>query len=168
MLNPIQLKYFVKVVESGSLNKAAKDLYISQPALTKQLTQLEKQVGHVLFLRKQKGIDMTEAGRFLYDKALFIINQLEILDRELEGFTKKTFLKIGALPSLATYYLPSILKNYEEKGYEASVMIRDTTQELIDMLKQEEINVGYIQDAANFTFDLPMENLFTVVLGINA
>ncbi|WML48416.1 LysR family transcriptional regulator [Neobacillus sp. PS3-34] len=160
MLNMMLLNYFVKAVENQSLNKAAKELYISQPALTKQLAQLEKQLNCKLFLRKPSGIEMTDAGRHLYEKAVFLLGQLNSLEKGMEKYAEKRSIRIGATPSIASNYVPTILTKFELHGFEVSLVTRDTTAQLLQMLSEEEIDIGFIQDLDNFNFDLPFQNLF--------
>jgi LysR family transcriptional regulator, regulatory protein for tcuABC len=72
-----QLKYFVQIVESGSLAKASRQLYIAQPALSQQLAKLEAEVGKPLLLRSSKGVTPTENGAALLHHARFMLRQLE-------------------------------------------------------------------------------------------
>ena len=72
MYNP-QLETFVCVVEAGSFNKAAERLYISPPAVIKQINLLEENLDIRLFIRTHRGLQMTEAGKSLYQDAIYII-----------------------------------------------------------------------------------------------
>lgn len=72
-----QLKYFVRIVESGSLAKASRQLYIAQPALSQQIAKLEAEVGKPLLNRSSKGVTPTENGAALYHHARFMLRQLE-------------------------------------------------------------------------------------------
>ncbi|ADZ70952.1 Transcriptional regulator, LysR family [Polymorphum gilvum SL003B-26A1] len=72
-----QLRYFVQIVESGSLSKASRQLHIAQPALSQQLAKLEDEVGKPLLHRSSKGISPTENGLALYHHARFMLRQLE-------------------------------------------------------------------------------------------
>jgi len=65
MLNEIY-EFFLKVSEMGSISKAADKLYISQPALSQQLKNLEKELDASLFIRSNKGIELTEEGKIVY------------------------------------------------------------------------------------------------------
>lgn len=71
-----QLRYFVQIVESGSLSKASRELHIAQPALSQQLAKLEDQVGKPLLNRSSKGVTPTENGLALYHHARFMLRQL--------------------------------------------------------------------------------------------
>lgn len=72
-----QLKYFVQIVESGSLSKASRQLFIAQPALSQQMTRLEEEVGKPLLLRSSRGVKPTDNGEALYHHARFILRQLD-------------------------------------------------------------------------------------------
>jgi LysR family transcriptional regulator, regulatory protein for tcuABC len=72
-----QLRYFVQIVESGSLAKASRQLYIAQPALSQQLAKLEAEVGKPLLVRTSKGVTPTENGTALHHHARFMLRQLE-------------------------------------------------------------------------------------------
>lgn len=72
-----QLRYFVQIVESGSVSKASRQLHIAQPALSQQLAKLETQVGKPLLLRSSRGVTPTENGLALYHHARFLLRQLD-------------------------------------------------------------------------------------------
>jgi LysR family transcriptional regulator, regulatory protein for tcuABC len=72
-----QLRYFVQIVESGSLAKASRQLYIAQPALSQQLAKLEAEVGKPLLVRTSKGVTPTENGTALHHHARFMLRQLD-------------------------------------------------------------------------------------------
>lgn len=72
-----QLRYFVQIVESGSLAKASRQLFIAQPALSQQIAKLEAEVGKPLLVRTAKGVTPTENGTALHHHARFMLRQLE-------------------------------------------------------------------------------------------
>ena len=72
-----QLRYFAQIVESGSLSKASRQLFIAQPALSQQLSKLEEEVGRPLLNRSSRGVSPTENGLALYHHARFMLRQLE-------------------------------------------------------------------------------------------
>ena len=72
MYNP-QLETFVQVVEAGSFNKAAEKLFISPPAVIKQINLLEKSLDVVLFVRTHRGLVWTEGGKSLYRDSKYIM-----------------------------------------------------------------------------------------------
>lgn len=72
-----QLRYFTQIVESGSLSKASRLLYVAQPALSQQLSKLESEVGKPLLRRSSRGVAPTENGLALYHHARFMLRQLD-------------------------------------------------------------------------------------------
>ncbi|NML42818.1 LysR family transcriptional regulator [Ramlibacter sp. G-1-2-2] len=72
-----QLRYFVQIVESGSLAKASRQLFIAQPALSQHMARLEHEVGKSLLVRSSRGVAPTENGSALYQHAKFLLRQLE-------------------------------------------------------------------------------------------
>lgn len=111
-MNLEQLRYFLTIYESLSLNIAAKQLYISQPALSKSLQTMEQELGTKLFIRNKKGLYPTEAGKIFFESSTSI---LQLYDETLlklnSNFDFKETLTIFAVPSIANIYFPSVLKN---------------------------------------------------------
>ena len=72
MYNP-QLETFIRVADAGSFNKAAEELYITPPAIMKQIKLLEEKLDVTLFIRTHRGLSLTEAGKSLYNDTKYII-----------------------------------------------------------------------------------------------
>jgi LysR family tcuABC transcriptional regulator len=95
-----QLRYFAHIVESGSLSKASRELYIAQPALSQQLAKLEDEVGKPLLNRSSKGVVPTDNGMALYHHARFILRQI---DQALSVARQES----GSVHGMVTVGLPS-------------------------------------------------------------
>jgi DNA-binding transcriptional LysR family regulator len=142
-----QLKYFVSAIDHGSITKAAKELFISQPALTKQLSELEKVLNCQLVVRKTTGIELTEAGRFFYEKAWNILKQVEHLQQEIKQYGDLIEIRLGALPSIASFYLPDVLKRMcAIQNIRFEILTRNTTQELLELINENRIDIAFLQD----------------------
>ncbi|MFF1756988.1 LysR family transcriptional regulator [Streptomyces sp. NPDC058266] len=108
------LRYFIAVAEEGSLTRAAERLFVSQPALTKQIKQLETQLGVRLFTRSRAGMALTEPGQTLAERAPAL---LACLDRVL-GETKSAasraarVLRVGSVASAANEATPQIIATF--------------------------------------------------------
>ena len=76
-MNLRRLKYFVKIVDIGSLTQAAEVLHIAQPALSQQVATLEGEMDQQLLIRTKRGVTPTEAGKILYTHARTILRQCE-------------------------------------------------------------------------------------------
>lgn len=84
-VNLRRLKYFVKIVDIGSLTQAAEVLFIAQPALSQQLATLEGEVRQQLLVRTKRGVTPTEAGKVLYRHAQIILRQCEQAQTDMEA-----------------------------------------------------------------------------------
>ena len=72
MYNP-QLETFLRVADAGSFNKAAEELFITPPAVIKQITSLETSLDLQLFVRSPRGLKLTEAGKSIYRDAQYVV-----------------------------------------------------------------------------------------------
>lgn len=96
----LQLETFIVVADMGSFNKAAEALYITPPAVTKQINLLEKDLDLKLFVRTHRGLALTEAGKSLYRDARYIIQYCrESVDRAKKAMQEKdNIIRIGTSP----------------------------------------------------------------------
>ena len=96
----LQLETFIVVADLGSFNKAAEALYITPPAVTKQINLLEKDLGLKLFIRTHRGLTLTEAGKSLYKDAKYIIQYCkESVERAKKAMQEKdNVIRIGTSP----------------------------------------------------------------------
>lgn len=92
------LEQFLRAVELGSINKAAVDLRLSQPALSRNISLLEHEVGTTLLVRTRSGVKLTEPGRLLYEQSRPLLRQFAIL-KEQVGQTARGQVAIGFPPS---------------------------------------------------------------------
>ena len=104
----LQLETFIVVADMGSFNKAAEALYITPPAVTKQINLLEKDLGLKLFNRTHRGLALTEAGKSLYRDAKYIIQYCkESVERARKAMEEKdNIIRIGT--SLMTPAAPIV------------------------------------------------------------
>ena len=72
-MNNSQLETFIHVADSGSFNKAAENLYISPPAVIKQINAMEKELEATLFIRSHRGLILTDAGKIFYRDAVYLL-----------------------------------------------------------------------------------------------
>ncbi len=96
----LQLETFIVVADMGSFNKAAEALFISPPAVTKQINLLEKDLGLTLFVRTHRGLLLTEAGRSMYKDAKYIIQYCkDSVERAKKAMQEKdNVIRIGIFP----------------------------------------------------------------------
>ncbi|MCM3766332.1 LysR family transcriptional regulator [Neobacillus niacini] len=158
MIKLKQMEYFVTTVLSGSLTSASKKLFISQPALTKQLQQLEEELGCQLFYRKTTGLEITEAGKYLFENASKILNDVENLTEHMNTFNQKNIIRIGALPSIGSHLLPALIPKLSPK-YKLELTIKDTTSQLVSLIENGKIDLAFVQDASTYN-EIIVKHLF--------
>jgi len=109
-------KVFLKVAENLSFTKAAKELFISQPAVTKHIKELESRLKTSLFERKGNQIFLTRSGKLTYDYLVNIARLYDDLYFEIGRLNKhfKGHLKIGASSTIAQYVLPKVLAGFHK------------------------------------------------------
>jgi DNA-binding transcriptional LysR family regulator len=112
MINSSDLRSFTVTARALHLTRAAKELGLSQPALSHCIKRLEADIGEELFLRRKEGLILTKAGEFLLLKGQKIIDELEQVAETLKTgqTTSKASLTVGIHPSVAAYTMPAILK----------------------------------------------------------
>ncbi|WP_188052266.1 LysR family transcriptional regulator [Aureimonas fodinaquatilis] len=116
-MNDRQLDYFVAISDAGSFRKAAETLHIAQPALTRQMKQLEQDFGVPLFFRSSKGVMLTEAGLLLLERARFLRRHREQTraDVAARGTVPSGRVGFGAPPSIADILFQPLAVSYLEK-----------------------------------------------------
>ncbi|ARJ39218.1 LysR family transcriptional regulator [Sporosarcina sp. P21c] len=111
-----RLQYFVMVVQQSSFSEAAKKLHLSQPSLSKAIKNLECEVGFQLLERTTKRVQLTESGNVVYERALKILHEIDILQQEIKEvkWTGSGSVQIGVIESVKNW-LPSILHAYRQE-----------------------------------------------------
>jgi LysR family nitrogen assimilation transcriptional regulator len=109
------LEYFLRVTELGSINKAAADLQLSQPALSRYIASLEREMGTPLFIRSQGGVKLTDPGQLLADRARPLLRQFNIV-KEQVGERAAGQLAVGIPPSwqhvFTSAFVSKMVKQY--------------------------------------------------------
>ncbi|MFJ5622724.1 LysR family transcriptional regulator [Peribacillus loiseleuriae] len=109
-----QLNYFVTVSNQLSYSKAAQKLHISQPSLSNAIKNLEREVGSPLLERSTRKIELTDAGKILYEKSILLLSQMNILKKEMEEvkLTGSGELIIGMIESVK-HWIPKVIHDYQ-------------------------------------------------------
>ncbi|MFD3274463.1 LysR family transcriptional regulator [Paenibacillus dendritiformis] len=109
-----QLFYFVTVADQLSYSKAAQKLHISQPSLSNAIKNLEHEVGSPLLERSTRKIELTDAGKVLYNKSLQLLSHMNILKKEMQEvrLTGSGELIIGMIESVR-HWVPKVIREYQ-------------------------------------------------------
>ena len=139
---------FYTVAKCGSLTKAAQELYISQPAVSQAIRQLENQLGTTLFNRVHKGMELTKQGGELVfedvSRALQLLDGVESRLSELKKSAKGT-LRIGASETIFQYILADKLVKYHALYPDVKFeLLSDVSPITIEQLKTDRCDVGFL------------------------
>lgn len=148
MMDLRQLRYFVTVVEEGQITAAARQLHMAQPPLSQQIQLLEKELGVDLFIREHRHMELTEAGKLLYERARQILNLSDSARREISDFKQglKGTLHIGTVSSSGSVILSSAMRDFHQEHESVHFEIYDgNTFEVIDMLHKGLVEIGIVR-----------------------
>lgn len=145
-MNFTHLAAFFAVVETGSVTAASERLHVSQPALTREIRELEERFGVSLFDRLPRGMQPTEAGRLLADYAAQIFSladAAEIAVGEFAGLTRG-HLSLAASRTIGVYLLPAVLDEFRRRypGITMDVAVSNTEHvEEVVLMQQRQIGL---------------------------
>lgn len=140
-----QLRYFLIVAEQQNFTRAAEQLGVSQPALSRSIQKLEDELGQPVFERKTRAVSLTEAGTLLQSRAQQVITILEDTKAEITDDGQSGRVRLGAIPTIAPYFLPEVLRQFSEEFPKATLIVQEnTTDNLLKNLTQGEIDLAIL------------------------
>jgi DNA-binding transcriptional LysR family regulator len=143
-----RLKIFCSAAQHNSFTKAAQLNFITQPAVTKNIKELESELGVSLFERKNARVGLTEAGKVYYEYAqqlLKVYEEAQFKVDELRGSFNGR-LNIGASTTIGQYILPKVLAVFiQEHPYITIQMLNANTEEVEKELQENTIDLGFIE-----------------------
>ncbi|MBC2770734.1 LysR family transcriptional regulator [Pusillimonas sp. 7-48] len=141
-----QIRYFQCVAQELSFTKAALRLHIAQPPLSRQIRQLEEELGVQLFERLGRSIRLTDAGKFFFDKTMQLsarLNDVVTATRRIAESGKKWF-GIGFVPSIMYGFGPTLFRKMRALGLQAEIGLSEmTTVEQLKALRAGQIDIGF-------------------------
>lgn len=159
MIDTELYRVFYAVAESGTVSGAAKDLYVSQPAVTKSIKKLEYLTNCTLFVRSSKGMRLSPEGRILYSYVAQGIQALQSGERILDKIRNRERgeVRVGISNTLCRYYFLPYLERFHHRrpGIRITIINR-TSPETLQLLEKGLIDFGIIsipKDRSQFTFD---------------
>lgn len=148
MVNLDLYRVFYTVAKSGSLTKAAEELYISQPAVSRSIKQLELQLGVNLFTRTHRGMVLSaQGGKMIFaevERALNLLEQAENRIAEVKNSATGT-IRIGASDTIFEYFLADKIVEFNERFPTVKIeLTADFTPETIAKLKADKCDVAFV------------------------
>ena len=128
-----QVKYFVATAELGQISKAAKELSVSQSAVTAAIKDLESTVGDRLFSRSAKGVELSPTGRRFLEGAYRILNAVEDALQPVESAKDaRGILNVAATYTVMGYFLPHHLERLKRLYPELDIRLHEQTREMVE------------------------------------
>ena len=147
-MNLRAMKYFVAIVDAGSLTAASEAIAIAQPALSRQLRELEKDLGVQLLHRTPQGVHMTQAGATLYEASCRILADAEQVREQLTGrnrITRQARVVLGTSPTLARLLVPGVFARCRNSPDDVKLTVREAfTPVLLDWLERGIIDIAVV------------------------
>lgn len=143
-----QINYAIVISETGSMNKAAEQLYITQPSLTNAIKELEKEIGITVFNRSGKGVSLTADGMEFLTYARQVYQQYETLQEKYSGGRiKRKFGVSSQHYSFAVHAFVETVNNYNTCDYEFAIRETNTADVITDVATlKSEIGILYLSD----------------------
>jgi LysR family transcriptional regulator, nitrogen assimilation regulatory protein len=150
-MNSRQLRFFLQVAELGSVTRAANALYIAQPALSRQMQQLEDELGVKLFHRSDKGVALTDAGRLLRDRAVPLVRHLERVHQEVRDEYNEPSgeLTLAIPPSMADMLILPAISQFRLSHPNVTLRVVEYISGVINawtMVQQGNADLGVVTD----------------------
>ncbi|WP_194609437.1 LysR family transcriptional regulator [Clostridium vitabionis] len=147
-----QYRVFYTVAKTGNISHAAKELFISQPAISKAVSKLEESLGVTLFRRSSRGVTLTPEGRVLYDHVSTAFSALEQGESELRRIQNFNIgqIRFGCSDTLCRYVLLPYLKGFIAENPHIRILIQSQdTAKNISLLEQQQIDIGLVSEPKN-------------------
>jgi DNA-binding transcriptional LysR family regulator len=131
------LRYFVAVAGHGSFNRAAEILHLTQPALSRQVRDLEDELGVPLVVRGQNAVKITEAGELFYEEAREVLARADKAVRRVRGEARSETLRVGYAPSTTSGIMPAVLEKFQSVTRRLRIELADLSSREITELSNE-------------------------------
>ena len=147
-----KLKAFVAVVEESNISRAAIRMNMQQPPLTRIIQQLEQELGAILLKRLPRGVEVTEAGKALYQEALTILAHAQAIPKRVQNIAQglEGQINIGFTNSVGLHsFLPALLRQFREAFAAVSIHLEeDGSNSLIDSIINEKNDIVFLRKPA--------------------
>lgn len=154
-MNTSQLKYFLSAAKTLSFSETAKEFYMSQPAISHQIVELEQELGTKLFDRNSRGVQLTRAGELFLEDAKRFLDMTEVSKERLQALniSGSEKLTIGYLASPCKYFLPNVIHQFRQAYPQVDIeLIRLDALSVITSIETEKLDIYFslVEDLKHF------------------
>ena len=156
------LRYFVGVAEEENVSRAALKLHVSQPALSRQIRDLEEELGFLLLTRSAKSVQLTDAGRAFLKGAIAVLQRAEDAVKTARAVATgaRAELHVGYAPSLTARFLPQTLRVFQARSPGVRVKLHDfSTEEMLAGLREGKLHIAFVVKQRTLLRGLHFEDL---------
>ncbi len=141
-----QMQIFLNVVLSGHLTNVAKEMKLSQSAISMSIKELENILGRPLFDRINKKLVLNEVGRAFYKEIDPIFKKLSDIEYEFKNSENRGMIRVGASTTIVDYLMPSIICSYMSSYPDVKITLKEgNTKEITQMIQEGSIDVGFVE-----------------------
>jgi DNA-binding transcriptional LysR family regulator len=153
-----KLQYFVEVASTGSFTRAAEQLLVAQPAISKSIQKLEEELQLTLFDRSEKAVSLTPEGKVLLKHARSILGSIEEARKEMEELRglERGEIRIGLPSMFGSFYFPQIIKEFKKMFPSLHISVEEEgTLQIRKLIERKEVDLGIItSDEAGTEIDV--------------
>lgn len=147
-MNTIKCQIFLKVVELGSITRAAEEMKYTQPAVSRSIADLEREWGLTLLIRNKDGVVLTAQGEALLPDIQALCNAQRTLESQvsaLHGLSRGT-LRVGAVTSVSTHWLPGMIKEFQilYPGIQFELVNKWEFAELEELVRRGQVDCAFL------------------------
>ncbi len=145
-----QLRYYCAVAEERSFARAARRLFVAQPALSTQIRHLEEELKVRLLRRTTRSVEVTHAGQTFYTEARAILDRVDAVGQHAQDAERGVIgtLRVAFLSNVATARLGGLMRTYRERFPQINLTLMEApTHRQIELLRRGEIDVGLLRVA---------------------
>ena len=142
-----QLRYFVEVAEREHISEAAEHLHVAQSAISRQIANLEEELGAPLFERIGRNVKLTPIGKTFLEHSITALKAIDFAAKQVAEYLDpaKGTIKVGFPTSLASYVLPTVITAFKREYPDVSFHLRQGSYKyLIEAVKNRELNLAFL------------------------
>ena len=141
-----QMEIFLNVVKSGHLTNVAKEMSLSQSAISMSIKELESILGRPVFDRINKKLVLNEVGRAFHKEIDPIFKKLSDIEYEFKNSENKGMIRVGASTTIVDYLMPSIICAYMSSYPDVKITLKEgNTQDIATMIQEGSIDIGFVE-----------------------
>ena len=140
------MEIFLNVVESGHLTNVAKEMKLSQSAISMSIKELENILGRPVFDRINKKLILNEIGRTFHKENNPLYKKLSDIEYEFKNSLNKGMIRVGASTTIVDYLMPPIICSYMNNYSDVKISLKEgNSAEIINLIKEGKIDIGFIE-----------------------